>query len=230
MTFAPLTEPVDFAIVAGHRTPGVCEIQNVDTPFRWDERRGYAQSGSTIVFRGAGLTRPLMLLRLVTDQDWEDWRAFSPIVMREPAPDAAEVRAQGRRLDAARRERDELVQQIGTDPRVVERDPTITDRLERAGRRANQPAPLGAIRRPRALDIWHPILEDWGVRSVVVENVLQPKQTGDGEWTIEVRLIEYRVPVFALARPEGSQAAPQDRFEALIQQADAENQALRDQL
>ena len=59
-----------------------------------------------------------------------------------------------------------------------------------------QRPPLGE--RARAKDIWHPILEDLGIVSVVVEDVAQPVQVADGEWNIVVKFIEYRRPVFTL--------------------------------
>lgn len=190
MTFDPIRTPVDYALLAGQRTPGLCDILSANSPRRWDVRRGTAFSGATVVFRGTDLAKPLMRLRLYTEQDWQDWHAFAPLVLREPPPDAADV--------------------------------------ARRTRRGQSPPP--APRRPRALDIWHPILEDLGIRSVVVEDVLQPLQTGNGEWTIDVKLLEYRAPVFALARPEGAQDQPRDRFEAAIESANAQNQALRDRL
>jgi hypothetical protein len=62
---------------------------------------------------------------------------------------------------------------------------------------------------PRALDIVHPYTDAAGIRSVVVEDVLQPRETSDnGEWTIEVHLLEYRPPVRTVARPDGSSATP----------------------
>lgn len=74
--------------------------------------------------------------------------------------------------------------------------------------------PLGT--RPRALDIWHPLLEAQQITKVVVEDVGQPEQTDDGEWTVEIKFIEYRRPKIALAKPEGSQATPADPMEAEI--------------
>ncbi len=59
-----------------------------------------------------------------------------------------------------------------------------------------QRPPLGE--RARAKDIWHPILEDLGIVSVVVDDVLQPVQVADGEWNIVVKFIEFRRPVFTL--------------------------------
>lgn len=75
--------------------------------------------------------------------------------------------------------------------------------------------PLG--KRPRALDIAHPITDEVQIRSVVVDDVLAPVQTGDGEWTVEVKLIEFRKPRLALAKPQGSTATPVDPIEQQIQ-------------
>jgi hypothetical protein len=75
--------------------------------------------------------------------------------------------------------------------------------------------PLG--KRPRSLDISHPITEEVGIRSVVVDDVLAPVQADDGVWIVEIRLIEFRKPVFALAKPQGSTATPVDPVELEIQ-------------
>ena len=80
--------------------------------------------------------------------------------------------------------------------------------------------------RPRAMDIWHPLLEQIGVSSVVVEDLSQPEQTGDGEWTITIKLIEYREPVYALAAPTASQEQAQDPVDAQIERLTAQVQAL----
>jgi hypothetical protein len=229
MTFDPLSSPVNYALLAGVRTPGICEVVGADSPRKIDVRRSYAMGGATAVYRGIDLSRPTLMLRLYTEQDWQDWAAFAPLVLRELPPDAARVAQQTQQIEAARAERDGLARMIAIDPAVLGNDPATQRRIRRASRRADQ-QPGIAQRRARALDIWHPILEDLGIRSVLVENVLQPKQTGNGEWTIEIKLVEYRAPVFALARPEGSQEGPRDRFEAIIEQQSAANQALRDRL
>jgi hypothetical protein len=46
--------------------------------------------------------------------------------------------------------------------------------------------------RPHSIDVSHPLLEDLQIRSVVVEDLLVPEQTADGEWTIEIKVIAYR--------------------------------------
>lgn len=65
-----------------------------------------------------------------------------------------------------------------------------------------------------ALDISHPLLAEVGISSVAVEELKAPEQTDHGEWTIEIRFIEFRPPHFgALAKPEGAAATPVDPIE-----------------
>lgn len=64
-----------------------------------------------------------------------------------------------------------------------------------------------------ALDISHPLLEGLDIKAVGVAEVMQPVQTGDGEWSIEIKFIEFRHPVIALAKPEGAEATPVDPIE-----------------
>jgi hypothetical protein len=149
MAFNPISQPVDRVTLGGRQSPGLASIEGFSSPRRWDERRGYGLSGSTVVFRGIGLATGKLILRLYTEQDFADWSSFSELVQRPPSGE-----------------------------------------------------------RSRALDISHPILEDLGIRSVVVEDVKQPTQTGDGEWTIEIALKEFRRPVVALSRPDGSVDRP----------------------
>lgn len=77
--------------------------------------------------------------------------------------------------------------------------------------------------RGRAMDIWHPILEDQGVTSVLVESVSQPTQTNDGEWTITIACTEYRRPVRALSTPAGSDTEDLSPTERAIQAQAAAN-------
>jgi len=79
-----------------------------------------------------------------------------------------------------------------------------------------QRPPLGE--RARALDAWHPLLELLGIQAVVIEDVGQPIQTGDGEWTIEIKVIEHRPPLPMLAPVGGSADRPQpvDPVEVVI--------------
>ncbi len=164
MTFNPLDDPIDFVTLAGQRSPGLAVVSNVTSPRRWDERRGYALSGARVVFRGIGLARPIVTLRLFTTEDWNGWHGWRELVQRPP---------------------------IG----------------ERA----------------RAQDIWHPKLEDYGIVSVVVEDVLDPRQVADGEWNIDIKFIEFRRPVPTL-ESIGSSEAGGPRSEAEQRIEDLENQ------
>lgn len=167
MTFNPVTNPVDYILLANQRSPGIAEVNATNSPRRWDERRGYALSGARVVYRGIGLARPIVTLRLYTEDDWNDWHEWRQIVQRPPV-----------------------------------------------GERAH------------ALDIWHPILEDLNINSVVVEDVLQPKQTADGEWSIDIKFIEYRRPVLNLEVPEGSEERSDDPVDQLIENLTGQVQAL----
>jgi hypothetical protein len=171
MSWNPLAQPVDYILLSGQRSPGIAEVTGASSPRRYDERRGYGLSGATVVFKGIGLTRCTVKLRLYTEQHWADWEAWKPLIDRPP---------------------------------------------------------LGS--RPKALDIWHPFLEALEVKSVVVEDVSQPEQTDDGEWTIEIKFVQYRKPTLALAKPEGSTAAPVDPVDQKIENLHNQNADLARQL
>lgn len=171
MSWNPLKEPVDYAIIAGKRTPGICDIVGASSPRKWDERDGYGLSGATLWFKGVGLAHFSIKLRLYTDQDWEDWYAFKPLVERPP---------------------------------------------------------LGKW--PKSKDIHHPLLVDLGIKSIVIEDLLQAERTDDsGEWTQEIKAIEFRTPKFTLAKPDGSAATPADPVEQEIGRLTDQYQSLAEQ-
>ncbi|MCC6557194.1 MAG: hypothetical protein IT372_29940 [Polyangiaceae bacterium] len=92
-------------------------------------------------------------------------------------------------------------------------------------------APRGT--RPKALDIYHPILEDLEISSVVVEDrsQLTPVQGEDGMFFVEVKFIQYRAPQPAVGKPDGSQSKPteptaQDAFDRTIQELTKQVQEL----
>jgi hypothetical protein len=71
--------------------------------------------------------------------------------------------------------------------------------------------------RPKALDIWHPLLDELGIRSVVVEDRIQPQLTDEtGEWTVEILFAQFRQPKPAFAKPEASKAQEVDPLDAKI--------------
>ena len=74
--------------------------------------------------------------------------------------------------------------------------------------------------RATALDVTHPLLEAVGIHAAVVTDLVQPKQTRDGEWTIEIRMKEFRSPVVAVTPVDASTTAateaPQSDEQRLI--------------
>jgi hypothetical protein len=57
---------------------------------------------------------------------------------------------------------------------------------------------------PRALKVWHPILEDMGVSAAIVEKRGQLTKKNTGDWEVEIYFKEYRKPKVALAAPDGA--------------------------
>ena len=88
--------------------------------------------------------------------------------------------------------------------------------------------PLGV--RPKALDIWHPLLEDLEIKSVVVEDLLQPVQTQPGVWEIQIKFLQHRALKFSLAKPDGSQDRVTDPVELRIQERTGVLKNLNNQL
>ena len=84
MAWNPTVEPQDYIILAGERSPGVAEVSGADTKLKWDKRRGYGLSYGTSIFRGVELAEPTVTLRLYSQQDWNDWDTFRPLVARPP--------------------------------------------------------------------------------------------------------------------------------------------------
>lgn len=167
MSFDPTAQVVSYILLAGVKSPGICEIEGASSARTWDERRGYGLSGATCIFRGVRLAHFKANIRLYSEVDWLGWSQFAPLLKRPPVGE-----------------------------------------------------------RPKQLEIWHPILEDLGIVAVGVEELHQPQQTGDGEWTVVIEFIEYRKLQRALSLPEGAQAAPTDPYDLRIEQLAGQVEAL----
>lgn len=85
---------------------------------------------------------------------------------------------------------------------------------------------------PKALDIWHPFLEQLGIKSVVPEEPKQPEgpdETGVYVWT--VKLAQYRRPKLTLVKPEASKDKQStDPIDLEIEALIGANQRKRDEL
>jgi len=80
----PLSQPVDHIILAGRKSPGLAEVTGGASPRKWDERGGYGLSGSTLVFKGIGLAKFTVKLKLYTEDDWAAWHTWKPLVDKPP--------------------------------------------------------------------------------------------------------------------------------------------------
>ncbi len=88
-------------------------------------------------------------------------------------------------------------------------------------------APLLALppsgKSPKSLDFYHPLVSEppINIRAVLVENVTQLLQTGDGIWTVDISLMPFRPPKPALAKPAAAAKKdapkPQDANDKLIE-------------
>lgn len=165
--WSPIATPVDKAKLAGRYTPGICQVIGAGSPRNWDKRAGYGWMGAWLVWAGNDLSSFSIVCSLYTDQDWEDWHAFRPVVLRLPNG-----------------------------------------------------------KRPKSYDVYHPVLAEVGITSLVVEDVKGPHQTGDGEWTIEIACIEWRQPKIGLAKPDGAEATENDPVEQEIKLKREERDAL----
>ncbi|AUX23351.1 uncharacterized protein SOCEGT47_038740 [Sorangium cellulosum] len=89
--------------------------------------------------------------------------------------------------------------------------------------------------RPKALDYYHPYHEPLGIKSAVVEDVLQQDQVEPGLWAQDIKFIQYREPRPYLAKPEGSTATlnepkAEDAYDKSIQYLKAQYQNPTDDL
>jgi hypothetical protein len=79
-----------------------------------------------------------------------------------------------------------------------------------------KPPASSRYRPPRALDIYHPLLAECQIKSVVVLDVSQPSPEDElGTWSITIKFQSYRRPKIQLAKPEGSAATPVDPYEQM---------------
>jgi hypothetical protein len=159
MAWDPINDPCDYITLAKVKSPGIAEVRGAGSHRKWDELDALGHS----IYKGRGVARFSVLLRLYDEQDWKDWQAWRHLV-------------------------DKLPKRLGA---VQEKD-------------------------TGAMDIWHPLLEELDIKAVVVEDLIQADQTDHGEWTIEIKFLEFREPKIVRAKPEGSAATPVDPVEDLI--------------
>lgn len=80
----PIEQPTDKLKLSGVWSPGICEIGGAGSPRKWDEIDGYGWSGGIVVYHGIKLSHFSVRLALYDVDDWTDWQAFRPLVMKPP--------------------------------------------------------------------------------------------------------------------------------------------------
>lgn len=239
MTFNPIAEPVDVVYVMGKPSPGIATVSGAALKRRWDERQAYGTEGSTLRGGGRELAKFTVTLTLIDEEDfraWAEWRRL--LVPRPPTDPNAQSRALGRRsVDEAVTARAFAANATTSaalgDPVAAQ---TFSAEAQAADRRSREFAArarsVASSSGPRelALEISHPQLEALGISRVVLDELGQEEQRGDGEWIVPIKFIEYREPRRRIARADGSAATPntegaRDAFdleiEALSNQAEA---------
>ena len=85
--------------------------------------------------------------------------------------------------------------------------------------------------RGKALEFWHPFgdLFDPPVRSVLVENILQPVTQEDGSEIIEVKYAQFNKPKIQYSKPEAAKDQPKDALDLAIEQEQRESERLNEQ-
>lgn len=184
MTFNPSIDPNDSVYINDQLVPGIVEIKGLNAVRDWEERRAFGMMGSRLRLKGIKLSHFSLKVELYTEEHWNDWLEFGPIIRRPPQPTRSQLSA-------------------------------ITS-LPALHRVIRSQAPPMSIR--------HPLLEEYRITRVVVEDVLAPVQDPTGFWAIEIKLIQYQPPQRVLSTSGG-----RDR-EAGTSRQDREIAALTQQL
>jgi hypothetical protein len=84
MPFNPVTQPVDYILLADRKSPGLAEVLGAASLREWVERNGYGLTGGFSTFKRRKLAHFSVKLRLYTAQDWADWHAWKALVDKLP--------------------------------------------------------------------------------------------------------------------------------------------------
>lgn len=163
MPFSPLHRPDDSVYISDRLVPGIVEIKGLKAPRDWEERRSFGMMGARLRYKGQKLSHFSLMVNLYTEEHWDGWLEFGPLVRRPPPPDRSQIQAI-----------------------------TSIPSLHRIMRTQAPP-----------LSIRHPLLEEYRIRQVVVEDVTAPIEDDKGVWSLEIKLIQYQRPVRVLSSSGG---------------------------
>lgn len=195
--FDPFDAPQDYVVMAGVNTPGIAEVYDVTSEFDWSERRGIGYSGATLRYLGKKLCRFKVALRLLTPEAMDAWAEFRRVIA-PPPPDPPSWTGE----DAA------SLAFLETD---LQADPNFELARTQRVTALRQRRQAAAVTRPPGshVDVQHPLLELHGITAAAVLKIDGPRDAGgNGEWMVELTMIEFRRPTFAIATPAGASDGP----------------------
>lgn len=163
MSFDPLRRPDDSFYISDRLVPGIVAIKGLKAERDWEERRSFGMMGARLRYKGQKLSHFSLIVSLYTQEHWDDWLEFGPLIRRPPQPDRSQLAAI-----------------------------TSIPSLYRLMRTMAPP-----------LSIRHPLLEEYRIRQVVVEDVIAPVEDDKGVWTIDIKLIQYQRPQRVLSSSGG---------------------------
>jgi hypothetical protein len=74
----------DYIVLAGQRSPGLCDVSGASAPREWDIRKGYGLSGATVVYTGDGLAKFTVRLFFWETSHFDEWERFRVLVKKPP--------------------------------------------------------------------------------------------------------------------------------------------------
>jgi len=83
---SPFIEPemLDKIYFAGRLSPGYCEISGLEEIRKFDEQTGPGLAGARVAFMGRGICHFTVKFFLSTQQEWDAWLEFKPLLERLP--------------------------------------------------------------------------------------------------------------------------------------------------
>lgn len=93
MSFDPFRNPDDNVFINDQLVPGIVVIKGLKAPRDWEKRRAFGSVGARLRYKGQQLSDFSLMLGLYTDEDWDDWLEFGPMIRRPPPPDPSQQSA-----------------------------------------------------------------------------------------------------------------------------------------
>lgn len=103
MSFDPISNPVDFIVLGGARSPGIAEVIGAEAAREYAVRQPPFTTGARIVYKRRKLAEFSVKIRLYTPEDFAAWNEWRPLIDKLPAQ-----RRQATALDIAHPQLEDL--------------------------------------------------------------------------------------------------------------------------